>query len=732
MTGRARAAAVAAIALLLTAGSLPGVRAEPTAPRPVMPPWCGGDPAACLLPFPNDVFTVPDPTTDTGRRVDLPLAGMPRNVAGVPIDPTEWNRNDGFSPGSMILTHVPGLDLAATWNSSVDHIADLGRYEDKGAPMVLLDADTGERHPFWSELDTNATGDDDRLLILRPAVNLEEGHRYIVALRRLRASDGSIIPAPPTFAAYRDGGTSLSGLLSDRRAHHEQLFAELGRAGIARNDLYLAWDFTVASERNLTERALHIRDEAFASLGDRNLADGQVAGRVPGYTITKVTEKPDGDTLRRVEGTIFVPNYLTSPQAQVEAPDPIGEPVAAPQSRFHTVGSPDGLPVVNPVQRWQHVGFVCNIPTSAATSPAHPMLYGHGLLGGRSEANGSSTASLRRLGFAPCAIDWMGMAFSDVPNVALILGDLSRFPSLADRAQQGFLNFLYLGRALLHPKGLGHDPAFRGVGGRRLLATGELFYDGNSQGGIMGGSLVALAPDLTRAKLGVPAMNYSTLLNRSSDWEAESPLVDRVPEIAEEVPDLLEDPTDPPDPTDFVAYADAYTTAYPSVIDQQLGYALLQMLWDRAEANGYAHHMTSDPLPNTPAHQVMLQVAFSDHQVANVAAEVEGRTIGARLHDPAVPTGLHWAQDPLFGFTAWTPSETGSLAGQSVLVYWHSTDRGLTTPPNGNEPPRIGEDPHSDPRKDREASRQVASFFLTGTVIDVCGGGPCLTDSTKR
>ena len=32
------------------------------------------------------------------------------------------------------------------------------------------------------------------------------------------------------------------------------MFATLGDAGIARKDLYLAWDFTVASERGLSER----------------------------------------------------------------------------------------------------------------------------------------------------------------------------------------------------------------------------------------------------------------------------------------------------------------------------------------------------------------------------------------------------------------------------------------------------------------------------------------------
>src|SRR5437773_1800823 len=69
------------------------------------------DPTACLLPFPNDFFTVPDATTDTGLRVHLDAAGMPRNAQATPIDPSEWNRNDGFSPGAEIVTHVSGLDL---------------------------------------------------------------------------------------------------------------------------------------------------------------------------------------------------------------------------------------------------------------------------------------------------------------------------------------------------------------------------------------------------------------------------------------------------------------------------------------------------------------------------------------------------------------------------------------------------------------------------------------------
>ncbi|MFC4016357.1 hypothetical protein ACFOW4_00110 [Micromonospora sp. GCM10011542] len=45
-----------------------------------------------------------------------------------------------------------------------------------------------------------------------------------------------------------------------------------------------------------------------------------------------------------------------------------------------------------------------------------------------------------------CATAWIGMATEDVPNVIYSLGDFSQFASIPDRTQQGFLNFLFLGR----------------------------------------------------------------------------------------------------------------------------------------------------------------------------------------------------------------------------------------------------------------------------------------------
>lgn len=767
MRTRSTTAALTLLGCLLAASvavPLPSSALEPSLPVgasvpvvPALPGTCDDlDPRSCLLPFPSDTFTVMDASTPTGRRVDLSPLEMPRNVYGKPVDPTEWNFNDGFSPGTPMLTFVPGLDLRRTFRLDTtpetgpgspapddpwalrDEVPDVVLEDPalsmrRHAPIVLLDADTGDRHPYWAELDENPQTLEqgaDRTLVIRPLVNLTEGHRYIVALRDLRDTAGARIPAGDTFAALRDGYAASCKAdrtchpkrfpapadldPADRDARYADVFTRLAARGVDVSDLYLAWDFHVASEGNLAGRALAIRDDAFAQLGDTDLADSVVQGRAPEFT---VTETLDEGSTRTVHGTVTVPNYLTTPQDTAPGVEVEGVGLVVPQSRLfygtHRSG-PMATPMQNPAVPTTEAEFVCRFRTDLPA--VTPMLYGHGLLGSRNEATGSSSEDLRRSGYAACGVDWIGMATEDIANVALILQDASWFGSLPDRTQQGFLNFLYVGRALVHADGLGSHEAFQ-VGGGGILEE-RLVYDGNSQGGILGGGLTALAPDFTRSVLGVPGFNYSTLLNRSVDWEGD-----------------LVDPEEPGLP----AYASLLYTAYPDKVEQQVLFGLMQMLWDRGEGNGYAHHLTSDPYPNTPAHQVLLEVAFGDYQVANVAAEVAGRTMGADFLGTALAPGRHWERayaggsaDAPYGFTPFVAGPDGTLRASSGsgLVYW---DSGNPTPANGNTPPwYLGQDPHGDPRKDDTALLAKLRFFETGDLVDVNGGLPNWTANCPR
>lgn len=684
------------------------------------------DPSLCLYPFPNDHFTTEDAGTPTGRRLRLDPDSMPRNKAGKPIDPTDMNVSDGFGPGQAAVTRVPGLDSPEAFRATgAAPIDDPARSLRRDAPIAVVNARTRRPHLVWTEIDSNPAAPEDRTLTVRPAVNFDEGRRYVVALRRLRDAKGAPIAVRREFRLYRDRIVTTDEDVEARRPHMESLFRTLSAAGIARDDLYLAWDFTVASARSTTQRMLSIRDRAFAELGDTDLADRVVQGAPPEWRLNpdipdflpdeqdldgvrNLTAEQDERIARVVRGTITVPCFLDAPGC------PTG-------SRF-AYGS-DPLEPQRLPGNTQEATFTCLIPRRAldpAGDPERlrPNLYGHGLFGGQGEVfQGQQKSLAQEHGFLPCATDWEGMATKDVPNALTVLQDLSRFPTLIDHVQQGYLWFLYLGRLMVHPEGFASNPAFQDDG-KPVIDTSRLFYDGNSQGGIYGGALTAVAPDFERAVLGVPGMNYSTLLSRSVDFDT----------YANGSAEGVDSPE-----------GGLYDN-YPNELERPLIFGLMQILWDRADPNGYAHHMTSDPLPNTPSHKVLLHVGLGDHQVADVTAQVEARTIGARVHQSALePQRPRFSDRPypdagpdrsFFGLAA---IPAGGHDG-SGLVFWdigplrteEGEELGTPPPPATNVPPRKGKDPHEAPRNTKNGRRQKSEFLRDGgTIVDVCAGGPC-------
>jgi hypothetical protein len=650
--------------------------------------------SVCMLPFPDDYYTVADPNSPTGRRINFKTAATPTNVLGSHIEAAPYNAADGFSPGSAILLKIPGIetvaDVKAMGAVPINH---LSRYKGLKTPVVVIDAQTGQRWPIWTEIDSTATNHAKAVLEIHPAVNFTSGHRYIVALRHLKNAAGQHIQAPAGFRYYRDDVPSEQEAINARRPHYEEVFSTLQSAGVERSDLYLAWDFTVASDANNTARELAMRNDAFAQLGDSNLADGVPQGVSPSFAVTSVENEPNpGQIARRVKGTFVVPCYLF--------------PNCAPGGRMQLNG--EGAPIQNGA--WT-ANFDCIIPLSVASGPAgagRPSLYGHGLLGDAGEVASSPQRSLSQAHkIVQCATDEIGMAESDVPVVIGALENVSSFPAIPDRLQQGLLDELYLGRALISPSGLTTAAAFHQDGtlaSGPVLDTSHLYYNGNSQGGIMGGALTAVSPDFTRASLGVPAMNYAVLLPRS---------------------------------VDFDEFAQAFYPYYPNETSRPVVLDLMQMLWDRGEPDGYAARMTTNPLPDTPPHQVLLDIAFGDHQVTNYQADVEARTVGASAHKPALFSGRWPSTNVLWSVPAISHYPfTGSAA-----YYWDigpirespagsGKFIGTEAPPYENLPNRSGEDPHGAPRA-APAEQQLVSDFFEGAILksDNCSRGPCYAGS---
>jgi hypothetical protein len=631
------------------------------------------DTGDCLFPFPSDYLTIADPTTDTGRRVHFHNAGMPVNIpanGGVPIESSDYNRNDGFSPGASIITRVPNVDLAVT---GAPPITDIENSQNASAPIVVVNASTLAHHSIWAEIDSNATSESGRTVIIRPAMNFAEGTRYIVALRNMKDSSNTTLTPNADFLAYRDNTPTGDPVKEARRPHMEDLFTTLASAGVPRNDLYLAWDFTVASRRNISERVLFMRDDAFDRLGSA----------APAFVVTGVQNDVNTKIYRIVDGTFDVERYVQY----------LNDPMDLQQPPARFALGPDGLPLHQATP--QRAPFECIIPRAALADavstavPARASIYGHGLLGSHTEVTSGNVQDMaNEHNFVFCATKWIGMSEDDVNNAIGILRNISNFPTLTDRLQQSMVDQLFLARLMIHEDGFASDPAFQDALGNSVIDRSVVFYDGNSQGGIFGGTVMAIAQDITRGVLGVPGMNYSLLLTRSTDWALYS----------------------------LVLYP-----AYPNERHHPLILALIQMLWDRSDPNGYAHHMTTDPLPNTPQHKVLLHLAFGDHQVANVATEIEARTIGASVHQPALAPGRHTDVNPYSGIPA-VPSDPFD---GSALVVW---DSGALPPPTINKAPlnTPGTDPHSDPRKSPVARTQKSEFLKSGgAVVDVCTGSPC-------
>ena len=595
-------------------------------------------PEYCMYPFPNNVFTAADAGTSTGRRLALTESSLPVHKGGQVTEAGPFNVADGFSPGQALLTYLPNASTQGlpTWQ-------DLDASLAADSPTILIDAETGERIPHFSEIDIS-TAQADGSLLIRPVVRLKDGHRYIAAVRNVQNESGELIPASPDFTTLRDLLPTEDSQLDARRPLYADIFARLEQAGVERASLQIAWDYTTASEGNNTGALLHMRDEALAMYGE---------GLGPTYQITSVDPNWESqDIAFKITGLIEVPLYLDQPGAGARL-----------------VYGDDGLPEPQGTAQFE---FIVLIPNSAIDAPAQLLQYGHGLLGGATELQtGHMRTFINEHNYILFGLDWIGMASSDVIYIANMLntGAMHDFEGVTDRLQQGLLNFV-LGARMMKTS-FANDPSFG-----QYIDPSAVHYLGISQGGIFGGAYMAISPDIERGCVGVPGQPYNILLNRS---------------------------------VDFDSYFALLTSGYDDSRDVQILLGLIQLLWDKAEPNGYSHKVQNDLFPDTPEHQLLIRAAVGDHQVTTLGAHIMARAVGV----PHLDTGVRevWGLDPVMV----------SNEGSTYVEY----DFGLPEMPLENIPFEECDDPHGKLRQLPEARAQLDTFFRTGVVENTCTNGIC-------
>jgi hypothetical protein len=536
-------------------------------------------PDYCAFPFPSSFYLREDSATATGWRVHLGATTIPYTDQGeisYQPDPARWNELDGFSPLGPLLVQFDGMaDANLVGHDRIgDSLVD-------GASVVILDWDSGERMPYFAELDyAGYSFDGERTLIIRPVVPLRNGHRYVVGVRGLVDASGAPLAASPAFAALRDGTATSDFDVEGRRAVYEEIFSRLEADGWDRGETLVAWDLVIKSTEAVAGKSLWMRDDARQRFGDGT-------GR---YTLEPPTDEVNEQIFREIHGTMSVPYYTE------------GYDVGTLLSRDDS-----GMPSY---QGDAEVPFTIRVPRTAVDDPRPlPLLqYGHGLLGDQGEVGGGYLGEVAdRYGYVLFAVDWTGMKEEDSDAITeMLLRDLGNFAIIPERSQQGLVEAQ--AAAWLMGGALAADTALQ-IDGVSIVDPGTIYYYGNSQGGILGGAYLALSQDITRGTLGVPGMPYSLLLSRSSD---------------------------------FTPFFTLFQSVYDDQRSLVLWMSLLQQLWDAAEPAGFGRQVNEEPLADTPAKQILIQDAIGDAQVTTLGAHIMARSYDAALIDSPIvaPWGL--------------------------------------------------------------------------------------------
>jgi hypothetical protein len=391
----------------------------------------------CLLPWPSMAFY-------DGSHLALTKDAMPVNVDMTAVDPAALDRWDGFSPTGPMLAMFPNgvaSDNLPSFKNPDESLA-------ADSPIVLLDVDTGERTPFFAEIDQNEPDAAHRALIIRPLARLHPGAHYAVALRNtLKDVDGKPLPVSKEFAALRDGGSIDHPLWKRLTARSKEMMTALADAGIDKSELVLAWDFVTASDSYLQHDLTTMRDAAIPAMG----ANGA------NLSFTATAQPPITGITASYLGTFKSPNFLTDG----ENDDSI------------IMRDGDGNPMMSGLRDAQ---FAALIP-DCTTIPRPTIIFGHGLFGSAKEyLSDSFVQSLaKQYCFNIIAGDFIGLTSRQLQLAPLAVNDMNRGPQITEKLGQSIIDFIALETIARGP--MATAPEFM-TNGKSVIDTTKVFYVG--------------------------------------------------------------------------------------------------------------------------------------------------------------------------------------------------------------------------------------------------------------
>lgn len=423
---------------------------------------CGADSYSCILPFPSDRWQIADPTTATGVRLEVPPNAVDPAVLAK-LGPRDEVREallgaDGFSPLTPVVFQLP----EALAPSSIP--------ADGGDLVAVWDVTTGARVPIRAEVSQFRA--DERgahnIVLAWPRTKFEYGHQIFGRVGRgvVDAAGGAATASPSLESA---SAATREAAVVDTAADWP--------------DYLSATSFVVRTEQSI-------------------VAD---VDRLAG--ILRSEDHP-------VRYLKVLPSLLG------------GAAVVEGQLRSTDFREADGViprdGSATPRERW--LDFTLVVPDHGASPDGAPVvMYGHGITAFKESMLVVSGQNASK-GYATIGID--------LPNHGTRVPDGGHIVELAQPNQlgrvessllQGELDQLSLLLAIPHLADLDVLPrdwlANTGGDGVGELDTSHVLYQGTSLGGVLGGTFLALAPEIEAAFLQVPGSGIIDTLVHSLVWE---------------------------------------------------------------------------------------------------------------------------------------------------------------------------------------------------------------------
>ena len=664
-------------------------------------------------PFPSDVFTVDDPSQNTGMRVNLPkpaacpaVVPQPPALFAVPtdcFDIDELNTLDGFNIQPRIRVPFTGAIDPRTVAGNVFFV----RLSGAGNARVEVN------QVVWDVATTTLFAESDELL--------DQHTRYaLIVTDGVRDASGDPVEADE-FASFRHDlnfGQTKSAAL---KAYRKALLDALAAAGVNPSSVVAASVFTTQSATAVLEK---IRNQIKDGPAGAAAVIGGVLPRVPGMTVMfnrQVRTSGPGSI-----ATSILPLDLFDPSGHVGALV-FGSYLSPDYETIDKYIPPVGTLTGTPTPR-ANVPIYFNLFIPAGTPPRSgwPVaIFGHGFTDSKQGAPFTVAGSFAAQGIATIAINVVGHgggaggslvvlpSNTTIPSggrgidqngdgaIDSTEGVNAAFPRTIVSSRDGLRQTVVDLLQLVHVIETGGIPGVP-------LDVHRIYYAGQSFGGIYGTKFMAIEPSVHAGVLNVPGGPIIDIARISPVFRGLVTLA-----LSARVPPLLNGPF--PVALPFLGFTENLPLRNrPPVVNTVVGAVAIQEVIDNTEwaqqagnPVAYAPYIVKSPLAGMAPKAVIVQSAKGDQTVPNPTANNILRAGDLIEHLTYYRNDLAFSADPTFVaknphtfLTRIVPLAFGGFAPDVIAVAL-------------------------------EAQAQIAAFFATNgeTVVDPDGSGGLLFET---